>query len=89
MGAVNLGALTVLTLVLVISLTILTSADTAQYFVGEKIKIDLGDADEYIISIKTPNQTFIQKSTKSYFIYQPTNPGKYQIHECTREKTRD
>ena len=64
MGAVNLGVLIVLTLVLIISLTILTSADTEQYSVGEKIKIDLGDAGEYTIFIKTPTKTFIQIWTK-------------------------
>ncbi len=58
-----------------ISLIFLSSATEQKYSLGEKIKIEIGEIGEYTLTIKTPNQTFIQKTKKPYFIYQPQFKG--------------
>ena len=85
-GTISLVAALIISATLFASILFVSAVDT-QYLLGEKIKIDIGDIGEYTLVIQTPNQTFLQKSTKSYFIYQPTQPGQYTI-EIKSEETK-
>jgi len=77
-GTISLIAAILITATLLASIFIV-SATKPEYSLGEKIRIETKGIGEYTLSIKTPDQTLIQKSEKPFFIYQPETPGEYTI----------
>jgi hypothetical protein len=88
-GAVSLILVVISIIILIIFLSFSSYAQSNiknlqkdTYILGEKIKIQLTPTDENIettIKIKTPSETLIQKTDKSYFLFQPQEIGNYEV----------
>lgn len=81
----KIGAMGIMIISILIGLTSLffmamtSASENPIYNLGEKITIDIGDIGEYLLKIQTPAQTFVHKSDKHYFIFQPEIIGEYHI----------
>ena len=78
-GAIKVSIALTLAAIMTLFLIILTSATPETYEVGEKVKIEIGEVGDYKMTIETPDQTYVYKSNKSYFIFKPTIQGEHQI----------
>ncbi|MCK4997486.1 hypothetical protein KAS08_04225 [Candidatus Pacearchaeota archaeon] len=77
-GAAKLGLVLALVLTTSLFFILLTSATPEDiYTLGEKVKVDIGEIGNYIMTIQTPEQTFLYESNKTYFIFKPDYIGDY------------
>ena len=55
-GAMNMMVALAIAAMMIVALSLLTTAEETKYSVGEKIKVDLVEEKEYTIIIKTPTK---------------------------------
>jgi hypothetical protein len=57
----------------------LENNNSKSYFLGEKIKINLENDEEYTLKIQTPLKSYIRKGEGSNIIFQPKEIGNYNV----------
>ncbi len=59
------------------------------YFLGDKVKINLQDFQNYTIKINTPSTSFIKKGSNDFFTFNPEEIGEYNLILSYGEITKE
>ena len=59
-----------------------------EYIVGDIIKLDLNDFEEYVVKIVSPDGSYVQKSDERFFIFEVSVVGNYIIDVASSDKRK-
>ena len=80
---VKISVVSLIIIVFIISLFFVSTSMAVilkeKYYLGEKVKIDLRNKDNYQIKIFSPSKVFSKQGGKDIFIFSPEETGRYRI----------
>jgi hypothetical protein len=79
--SINLLVISIIVFFVLLSIFCLAleNNNSKSYFLGEKIKINLENDEEYTLKIQTPLKSYIRKGEGSNIIFQPKEIGNYNV----------